>query len=234
MKLAVLTLARYPSKYIIPALHSMPAFRLPLITNRKVEFFKLLGCGRSGSFDLNPDWRQYAIFSVSDSENVMPFNTAQYEEWKKNYYGKFISRWWRFFGCETRTIILEPTLSHGKWSGVELFPNAKNNQAEGPVAVLTRATIRASKAMDFWKNVGPIQKIMPGTPGLLFSVGIGEIPVLKQATFSIWENAEKMKSFAYSMHHHREVINKTRSRDWYSEEMFTRFRIIGHRGWTGI
>jgi hypothetical protein len=59
MKVAVLTLARYPARHVIPALHSMPAFRLPLINNNKFSFFKLLGCGRSGSFDIHPDWQQY-------------------------------------------------------------------------------------------------------------------------------------------------------------------------------
>jgi hypothetical protein len=230
MELAVITLARYPAKHIITALHSMPAFHLPLAGNKKISFFKLLGCGKSGSFDLNPDWRQYAIFSVSDSNDVFPFTEDRYEEWKKSYYGKFISGWWKFFGCETWTIILEPILSHGSWSGVELFQSAKNNQLAGPVCVLTRATIRPSKARDFWKNVKPVQEQMANADGLIFSVGIGEMPFLRQATFSVWEDGEKMKSFAYNMQQHRDVIAKTRSREWYSEEMFTRFRPLAEAG----
>jgi hypothetical protein len=56
------------------------------------------------------------------------------------------------------------------------------------------------------------------------------MPFFKQATFSIWEDAEKMKKFAYNMQQHRDVIVKTRSRDWYSEEMFTRFRPLAQAG----
>ena len=39
-----------------------------------------------------------------------------------------------------------------------------------------------------------------------------------------------MKQFAYSMQEHAEVIRKTRKEDWYSEEMFVRFIIVGSRG----
>lgn len=223
MKLAVLTLTRYPSRHIITALHSMPLFRLPLSMNKKISFYKLLGCGRGGSFDLNPDWNQYGIFTVSESQDLLPLNQESYGEWKKAYYGNFITKWWAFCGCETWTIILEPVLSHGTWSGAELFPEVKNKTGTGTIAVLTRATIRPSKAIDFWKNVGPVQEQMKEAKGLVFSVGIGEMPFLKQATFSMWENEEKMKLFAYSMQQHRDVISKTRTRDWYSEEMFTRF-----------
>jgi hypothetical protein len=99
----------------------MPAFRLPLINNNKISFFKLLGCGRSGSFDIHPDWQQYGIFSVSDSKDLFPFEHDRFEAWKQDYYGKFITGWWKFFGCETWTIILEPILSHGRWGGIEPF-----------------------------------------------------------------------------------------------------------------
>jgi hypothetical protein len=39
-----------------------------------------------------------------------------------------------------------------------------------------------------------------------------------------------MKAFAYSMQQHRDVIAKTRSRGWYSEEMFTRFNPLAQAG----
>jgi hypothetical protein len=202
----------------------MALFRLPLITNKKINFFKLLGCGRNGSFDLQPDWKQYGIFSVSHDISLPTFTQASYGQWKREYYGRFITGWWRFCGCETWTILLEPQLSHGSWAGKEIFPNLKKDSTDGPVCVLTRATIRANKARDFWKNVAPVQNKMPGAKGLLYSVGIGEMPFLRQATFSIWQDEADMKSFAYSMTEHRDVIKKTRDRRWYSEEMFTRFR----------
>lgn len=230
MDRAVLTITRYPSRHIPTALHSMALFRLPLIFNKQLQFFKLLGCGRNGSFDLQPDWRQYGIFSVSPASTTASCSREGYEAWKRDYYGRFITGWWRFCGCETWTIILEPQLSHGQWAGRELFPNLKNPVSEGMVGVLTRASIRPLKARDFWKNVAPVQQKMQGAKGLVYSVGIGEMPFFKQATFSLWENEADMKAFAYTMTEHREVIKKTRDRRWYSEEMFTRFRPLACYG----
>ena len=39
-----------------------------------------------------------------------------------------------------------------------------------------------------------------------------------------------MKSFAYQGKDHTEVIHKTRKEKWYSEDMFTRFKITGSTG----
>ena len=33
-----------------------------------------------------------------------------------------------------------------------------------------------------------------------------------------------MKQFAYQMHRHKEIVQKTRKENWYSEDMFVRFR----------
>jgi hypothetical protein len=62
--------------------------------------------------------------------------------------------------------------------------------------------------------------------GFVYSVGIGEIPFIKQATFSIWESSEEMKTFAYKKRDHQEVIQKTRKEQWYTEEMFLRFKVL--------
>jgi len=62
--------------------------------------------------------------------------------------------------------------------------------------------------------------------GFVYSVGIGEIPFIKQATFSVWESIEDMKTFAYKKMAHQDVIRRTRKESWYSEEMFLRFKII--------
>ena len=64
---------------------------------------------------------------------------------------------------------------------------------------------------------------MAGAEGLITSIRIGEVPFIKQATFSIWESKESMKKFAYQMHQHQEVIKKTKKENWYSEDMFVRF-----------
>jgi hypothetical protein len=41
-----------------------------------------------------------------------------------------------------------------------------------------------------------------------------------------------MKNFAYRMKEHTNVIHKTRSEDWYKEELFVRFRILAVKGFS--
>lgn len=224
--LAVLTISRYPAKHKITAFHSMALFRPSLALNKAMSFYKLMGTGRNGTFDKNPDWQQYAIFSVSGIDGIPPMDLS-YQEWRKKYYGAFINHYWNWARAETSTFILEPILSHGTWDKKHLFtaPFSNGNKDE-QIAVLTRASIRITKAREFWANVPPVQHQMADADGLLYSVGIGEVPYLRQSTFSIWKDEASMKAFAYKMQEHREVIQKTRSRNWYSEEMFTRFRIL--------
>lgn len=185
-----------------------------------------MGCGKNGMFSLQADWNQWAVLTYGS----VPEMTNNYEHWIEQYYGKFISKWWRLCRCETWTIILEPILTHGKWNGTSFTVSADSLGNDEPVAVLTRATIKPLKAYDFWKNTIPVQQQMKDIPGLLFSLGMGEMPIIRQATFSIWQNQESMKNFAYSKSRHKDVIKQTRENKWYSEEMFTRFRIVHTAG----
>jgi hypothetical protein len=177
-----------------------------------------MGSGKNGSFDLNPDWQQWALLAVWD-------NPGDYEE------SLFIHSWWKSFTCEKWTLLMEPLTSHGKWDGKEPFNTlAGEKNTNGPIGVLTRATIRLSKLKRFWSKVKPVASLMSGSPGYITSVGIGEAPAFRQATFSIWETIESMKSFAYGSKEHTEVIRSTREENWYSEELFARFRIISSSG----
>jgi len=218
-----LTIIRYPKKFAFFALVAMGVHRFPLWINQHMLFFKLMGCGKNGTFDIHPDWQQWGIFAV----NRQPVDTREirHEVLITKLYGSFIGKWIRLFNCETWTVFLEPIEGHGSWDGNQPFGNmAKSSAYEGPIAILTRATIRFTKLRAFWKNVNGVAAQMAGTPGLINSIGIGEVPLIKQATFSIWESKEAMKQFAYQRHQHTEVIKKTREENWYSEEMFVRFR----------
>lgn len=218
-----LTIIRYPKRLAVVALFAMAIHRLPLWLNKNISFFKLMGCGKNGTFDKHPDWQQWGILAIN--KNSTETNTTDTNLLIKDLYGNFISRWIRFFNCETWTIFLQPIEGHGKWDGKEPFgilPKQTDN--DGLIAVLTRATIRLSKLQSFWKNVGSVANQMAGSEGFITSIGIGEIPYIKQATFSIWRSKEDMKNFAYQLKEHQEVIKKTRKEKWYSEDMFMRFK----------
>ena len=212
-----LTIIKYKKRFIPFAFLAMAFFRIVFWIRKQHTFFKLMGCGKNGTFDKIPDLQQWAI--MADHENT----DANIEK----LYGSFIAKWISFFGCTTTIHILEPIESHGLWDGKKMFGilPAKSDY-EGRVAILTRATIRLNKLKFFWQNVAPVAAMMVTAKGFETSYGVGEIPWIKQATFSIWESKQAMKDFAYGSKTHAEVIKKTRQQDWYSEDMFTRFKII--------
>lgn len=215
-----LTIVRYRKAFVPIALFAMALHRLPLSLQRGCTFWKLMGSGKNGTFDLQPDWQQWALLAVWN----------QQDDFERFYQSSFVSRWWRKFTKEQYTMLCKPLQSHGKWDGKEPFGDATKQEHAGPVAVLTRATIRFKRLKDFWANVDGVAKIMTDAKGYMMSVGIGEAPVYRQATFSIWENIDDVKAFAYRSREHGEVIKKTRYENWYSEELFARFSIIATRG----
>lgn len=218
-----LTIIRYRSIGIIMGFFSMMLFRLPLWLNKSISFYKLMGCGKNGTFDIYPDLHQWAIFSIQQEVN----KSDEHEIIIRELYGQFLATYISRFAKESYTISLTPVNGHGKWDGGNPFHYQQSNSIsdQQPIAVLTRATIRLNKLKAFWKNVPSVSQVISTTPGFIFSVGIGEIPWIKQATFSVWKTEADMKSFAYRKNPHQDVVRKTHQEKWYSEEMFVRFRI---------
>lgn len=216
-----LTFVRYKKVFMPLALFAMATHRLPLMLQHGCTFWKLLGTGRNGTFDLTPDWRQWGLLAV--------WNTREdFDRFQKK---SFITAWWRMLCTESWTLLCEPLQSYGKWDGKEPFkPINPSKEYDGPIAVLTRATIRLNKLKDFWANVDDVAKLMKDAPGYITSVGIGEAPVYRQATFSLWNSEAQMKAFAYKSREHAEVIKKTRQENWYSEELFARFKLVASYG----
>ncbi len=215
-----LIIVRYP-KYFVPlALLSMAVLRLPLWLNRKISFWKLLGCGKNGTFDKNPDWQQWGLLCCWE----------QQQDFEKFYSNGFVYLWWKLFASEKWLLLLQPVEAHGFWDKKQPFKPAINKQYEGKVGVLTRATININKLSRFWENVPGVANIMSAAPGFVTSVGVGEAPLFMQATFSVWDDLESVKNFAYKSKEHAEVIKLTRNEKWYKEELFARFTILESRG----
>jgi heme-degrading monooxygenase HmoA len=215
-----LTIIRYPKLLVPFALLAMAIHRLPLSFQKGCTFWKLLGSGRNGTFDLQPDWQQWGLMASWDNR----------EEFNKFYNSSFINSWWNLFKTERWTILCEPLQSHGKWDGKEPFGSPNVTDYNGPIAVLTRAAIRINRLRNFWANVDRVAQLMNSAKGYLTSYGIGEAPFYRQATFSVWESVDDVKAFAYGSREHAEVIKKTRLENWYSEELFARFKPIATLG----
>jgi hypothetical protein len=205
-------IVKYPKGLGWAGLLSMFFFRFSLWFRADLRFWKLMGCGKSRSFDFHPDFRRWAVLLVPSKDESPKA-------------GRFLTGWWRFFRASVWQVQLVPVSSHGKWDGDTLFDSTRPVQEiqQGPMIVLTRATIRLSQSVAFWRAVPAVSEKLMNTQGLIFSIGVGEIPWLKQATFSIWESETAMQAFAYGQREHTRVIGRTRKEKWYSEEMFVRF-----------
>jgi hypothetical protein len=110
-----------------------------------------------------------------------------------------------------------------------LAPNA------GPLAILTRATIRPQRVRAFRAAARQVNAALAQRPGLLAAIGLGEAPLFTQATFSLWASQRAVRSFAYSGPEHIAAMRRKEIEDWYSEELFARFLPIASYGtWDGV
>ena len=178
-----------------------------------LRFHKMLGSGAGNGFSIWPNFGVYGLLGVWDSEHAAERFFKQHDlfaDFKERCEG-----WW--------TVYMEAAKAHGKWEGEMPFPITTTYDPEKPVAVITRATIHTHHLWRFWRFVPAVSRSMEDKEGLLFSVGIGELPLVQQATFSLWQNSELMMAYAYRSKHHKEVVRRTRELGWYKEELFCRF-----------
>lgn len=177
-----------------------------------LEFFKLMGSGGKNGFSKMLNVNVYALLAVWESEQAAE---TYFEE--SRHFKEFQIRATEFW-----TIYMNTCKVHGKWSGLNPFQSTQPYQS-GPIAVITRARIKLRFLRKFWSYVPSVSKNMDDRDGSIFSIGIGEYPWLMQATFSLWEDEESMRNYAYRSKVHSEVIQKTRTLGWYSEELFANF-----------
>jgi heme-degrading monooxygenase HmoA len=192
-----------------------------------LRFFQLLGSGAANGFGLRPNLRRYGLLAVWDDADAAAAFFTQHPLWA-GYKQRSLETW---------QLHLAPLKSHGRWDQQNPFdyPTLNDFQADTtaptvPVAVLTRASIRWWKTPRFWRFVEPTSAALARAPGVLAAIGLGELPIVRQATFSVWESAQAMQQYAYHDATHREVIQLTRRENWYSEELFARFQVLGSAG----
>jgi spheroidene monooxygenase len=204
-------------------LGQMGAARLSFMAMPEARFWKLCGSGTGEGFTPRPNTAVWAILAAWDDETAArrAVDTAP------------VYRRWRDHAAESWTLYLAPFQSRGKWSGVEPF-RPEGGCPPGPIAALTRATIKPSILMRFWGRVPDISAVIGRDPNVIFKIGIGEVPWLHQITFSIWPDAASMANFARGNGPHGQAIRAVRDEGWFSEELYARFRILGDAGtWNG-
>ncbi len=188
-------------------------------------FMKMFGAGSGNGFNLMPDFGVYGLLAVWENEPAARLFFQQNKTFKA-YQNR---------AKEIFTVFLQPIMAHGQWDGIEPFNLSTTAKPNAPIAILTRGTIKTKFIFDFLRFTRSTSQSIEGAEGRLFSIGIGEVPIIQQVTFSLWQNAETMKNFAYKNPHHMEAIKKTRELGWYSEELFARFQILDTEGgWKNV
>ena len=190
-------------------------FNKSLISSNGLKFIKLFGTGSNGGFSLVPDFSSYVLIT----------------SWKNDHYRKkFIDEnniINKIIGKSSKRveIKIDPYNFNGSWNGINPFKNI-SSYGGGKIIVLTRARVKLSKLINFLVNTSLAAKSIKSQNGAEFYKGIGELPIIEQATISIWMSEKSMRDYAYSDENHLKIINKARKDKWYSEELFVRSNII--------
>ena len=222
--LASFHLNRYPRATAPDGMARMGFDRPLLARTPGLRFWKLMGTGRGASMTLGADLRRWALFAVWEDEAALDeflgasAVTARRAE----------------LGAESYDVRLVPLRSRGAWGGGNPLPVTSEDPGGGPVAILTRATIRPRRLVPFYRAIPPTSDELARSEGMLASVGVGEWPLARQGTFSMWESLSDVRAYSAGRPGHREVMRRTRAESWYSEELFARFRPYGAQGtWDG-
>lgn len=190
---------------------------------------KALGSGFEGGFGLRPSRSRQGAFVLFDSEaaaDAFIANSPTVQAFRQR-------------STELCVAKLRAWSSRGHWGGQQLHPSAvvpsegSAGRMDVPVAALTRASIRPRKALDFWRLAPAAQNSLAHAPGCLLAVGLGEAPLLRQATFSLWESVAAMDAYARSGAH-LDAIRASSRHAHFSESMFVRFTPVSVQGrWNG-
>lgn len=195
-------------------------FALPQVTG--IGFWKLCGSGTGEGFTPVPNTAVYAILATWPDVETARTQTEAAPLFRR-YQTKAAEHW---------TVYLETASARGVWSGKSF--DTTGRQINGPLAALTRATVKPTVALKFWNRVPDVSRMIGADRNVAFKIGIGEVPLLHQVTFSIWPDTHTMASFARENGPHAAAIRAVRDGDWFAEELYARFAILGDSGsWEG-
>jgi hypothetical protein len=197
-----------PTRHAPRAMVAMATDRRHLAHVDGCTFWRLLGTGAGTSTTPGADLRRWALFATWRDESALD---------------DFLAR-------------------HGTWRNIDVLGQVDtagltgtNDAGQQPVVMLTRAVVQRSSWRTFARATQPVDIELHASPGLLAVAGVGEAPIGRQATVSIWSSMAAARDFAYRSPQHVAVIERTRNEQWYGEELFARFAPLSATGtWNSI
>jgi spheroidene monooxygenase len=205
---------RYRAGYSLPAFVFMGFQGLFRDRDMPPGPTRLMGCGSGDGFSIVPDFRTYCVMSaIPDDDHLAHLRRT---------------RWYRMIArpsIEQLHFVLRPLSGHGTWDGEPLFDYQRRRVGDAPFVVLTHARVTSARARAFWRSVPGIREHLKHAEGCRYHIGFGEHPLLTLATFSVWEDLDHMRAFAYHHSAHHNASLAARKEHWLSESMFVRFGI---------
>ena len=187
-----------------------------------LRFVKVLGSGRGGGFGTTPSATIQGLFCVFDdaaSADAFVSPTGPFQAWRAR-------------ARECFTVKLRAYSVRGSWAGMRPAIGAAA-PGDGPIAALTRASIRPTRARRFWRMEPQAELELEVAHGCLLATGVGEAPYLRQATFTLWDSVASMDAYARTGAH-LAAIRASAQGAFFSESMFVRFVPEGAQGsWRG-
>jgi heme-degrading monooxygenase HmoA len=221
-------MGRVASFHLVRA-HRASSALVHLATDRRhlqrvagLDVWRLLGTGRGADTGPSADLRRTALFAVwRDEHDLDAFLDASP-----------VSAHWSA-AAESWHVRLRGISGHGRWRGADVLAGLAPGRDDGPIAVLTRADVRTRSWRAFRAAGTAVSTEVRRAPGLLAAAGIGELPVGRLGTFSLWRGLDAMTAFA-AQPQHLEVVRRARTERWYGEELFARFEPYASSGtWDG-
>ena len=189
-----------------------------------LRFAKVMGSGQGGGFSLRPSATHQGVIASFDTwghaREFMqgPWVAGVRERARQSWLG-----------------VMAVHSARGKWDQQEWQPTTPQALEGAPtprseqLAVLTRASIRPAKAMAFWRHAPAAQSDLDQADGCALAMGLGEAPLLRQCTFSVWRDGAAMRAYA---HHdsHLQAIQAAYKHQFFSESLFVHFRPLYMQG----
>lgn len=206
---------------------------------------KVMGSGHGGGFSLRPSATHQGLictFSHLDlalrfleGPAVQSYRSRARECWTgvmsvQSAKGLWDKQAWQASSPESLG-----SRSKGNGEGEGEGEGEGDNEAapRAPFAVLTRASIVPTKAMAFWRYAPAAQADLGQADGCLLAMGLGEAPLVRQCTFSLWQDTASMLNYA-RQGAHQVATAAAYKHQFFSESLFVRMQVLHMAGvWMG-
>jgi spheroidene monooxygenase len=193
-----------------------------------LRFAKVMGSGHQGGFSIRPSSTHQGLITMfEDAASAQAFVQgpliAAYRERARQF--------WTGLMCVDS--------ARGAWDGrvwgntpaqaLGALTDTLDPSNQIPLAVITRASIRPAKALAFWRYAPASQTDLQNAPGCTMAMGLGEAPLLRQCTFSLWRNTPSMLAYAHGGAH-QAALEAAYRHDFFAESLFVRMRLLEQQG----